>query len=163
VIESFEIYSRWDVKEEKIEWVENPENKKIFRIVPGIIGVGYAIIFALSFFFSGFGWGFLFGFISISVSWIILAIRYLSPPPEHVGFTKEGIYFKYKREKVEFLPWHEISGVNIDETRLFSPEEWGGGYILLKSGKIMKVALRYNVAKVVRRRHEEYKEGKGLL
>jgi len=86
----------------------------------------------------------------------------LSPPPEHVGFTKEGIYFKYKREKVEFLPWHEISGVDIDETRLFSPEKWSGGHILFNSGKA-GVTLRYNVAKVVRKKHEEYKEEKGLL
>jgi hypothetical protein len=41
---------------------------------------------------------------------------------------------------------------------------WGCGRILLKNGDFAgRVVLGYNVAKVVRRRHEEYKEGKGLV
>ena len=158
------------MKEEKIEWVENPTIPKVvFKLTYVIIILVIVVISTLHFLL---GFKNLFQFFTPYILFILTIIMVflfaLSVKPRQVGFSAKGIFFKYKRGNVKSIMWDEIHKVELfpPPTKKIIPykdEEGGGGRIFLKSGKVPLISISYEIAREIKRRHEEYKREKGFL
>ena len=148
------------MKEEKIEWVENPFPKKFFTIfcIGMILGAVIISTFHLLFGFKDI-FHFFLPYLPVILPTIIMLYLALFAFPRQVGFSARGIFFRHKRGKLKSIPWNEIYKVE-----LIHPSKWvgGGGQIFLKSGKVLLIGISYNIAREIKRQHEEYKKEKGL-
>ena len=149
------------MKEEKIEWVENPFPKKYFTVfcIAMILLTIFASVLQLIWSFKNPLYFFL-PYLPVILPTIVTLYIALFAFPRQVGFSDKGVFFRYRRGNVKSIPWNEIYKVE-----LIHPSKWvgGGGRIFLKSGKELLIGISYNIACEIRRRHEEYKRERGLL
>ena len=149
------------MKEEKIEWIENPTIPKVVLKLTYVIIILVIVVISTLHFLLGFKN--LFQFFTPYILFILVIIMVflfaLFATPRQVGFS---------RGNVKSILWDEIHKVELfpPPTKKIIPykdEESGGGKIFLKSGKVPLIRIGYNIACEIKRRHQEYKREKGFL
>ena len=158
------------MKEEKIEWVENPTIPKVVLKVVYVIIILVIVVISTLHFLLGFKnlFQFFTPYILFILTIIMVFLFGLFITPRQVGFSAKGVFFRYRRGNVKSIGWDEIYKVELfpPPTKKITPykdEESGGGKIFLKSGKVPLISISYDIACEIRRRHEEYKREKGFL